>query len=296
MTADKKVEIKRLLIYLVLSFGLTWIIFFAYILNGGKWDNSNSYMEQFVGLGMLMPFIAHILTRMITKEGFAMTGKDSLMLGISFKDKKWKYYLFAIFVPWLYFEVMHILALALVPESFDTNVANDIGLNNDIAFAYPFIVIINTTIISFPALGEEGGWRGYMMPKLMKIMSMPKALIAGGIIWGLWHAPITCIGHNFGTDYPGFPYVGILLMCCDCILMGIMLTYITIKSQSIWPAAFMHAVNNGNPSIVKFFMNTDVFAQKYPGPVYSCLLLMIPMLLIDLIIMVLEMKKAKKVK
>ena len=89
MTADKKVEIKRLLIYLVLSFGLTWIIFFAYILNGGKWDNSNSYMEQIVGLGMLMPFIAHILTRMITKEGFAMTGKDSLMLGISFKDKKW---------------------------------------------------------------------------------------------------------------------------------------------------------------------------------------------------------------
>ena len=296
MTADKKVEIKRLLIYLVLSFGLTWIIFFAYILNGGKWDNSNSYMEQIVGLGMLMPFIAHILTRMITKEGFAMTGKDSLMLGISFKDKKWKYYLFAIFVPWLYFEVMHILALALVPESFDTNVANDIGLNNDIAFAYPFIVIINTTIFSFPALGEEGGWRGYMMPKLMKLMSMPKALIAGGIIWGLWHAPITCIGHNFGTDYPGFPYVGILLMCGFCILLGIMLTFITIKSQSIWPAAFMHAVNNGNPSIVMFFMNTDVFEQKYPGPVYSYLLLMIPMLLIDLIIMVLEMKKAKKVK
>lgn len=293
---NKKIETKRLLIYLVLSFGLTWILFLSFVFTGFKWDGSQPYMEQFIGFGMLMPFIAHILTRFITKEGFALTGKDSLMLGISFKNKKWKYYIFAIFVPWLYFEIMYAIILLLVPESFDTGIVKELGYSVFIAYVYPVIIIISCTIASFAALGEEGGWRGYMMPKLMKLMSMPKAIIVGGIIWGLWHAPLTCIGHNFGTDYPGFPYVGILLMCILCTLMGIMLTYITIKTESIWPAAIMHAINNGNPTILKFFINTEVVDTKYNGSIIIYLLLLIPEAIICGIIIGTEMRKKKKSK
>lgn len=291
---NQKKETKRLFLYLALSFGLTWIIFFAYILSGGKYDGTNPYMEQFVGLGMFMPFVAHILTRMITKEGFAMTGEGSLMLGISLKDKKWKYYLFALLVPWVYFEVPNILSLLLVPEAFDTGFLASQGLDNEIAFAMPLMTITSCAIVSFFALGEEGGWRGYMMPKLIKLVGTPKALIIGGIIWGLWHAPLTCIGHNFGTDYPGFPYVGILIMCIDCTLSGIMFTYITIKTNSVWPAAIMHAVNNGNPSILKYFVNTDIFGQKYSGSLWFYLLFFIPLIIIDAIIIVREVKKKKK--
>lgn len=291
---ETKIEAKRLLIYLALSFGLSWIIFFAYMFSGEKWDGSNIYMEQFISLGMLVPFIAHILTRMITKEGFAMTGKNSLMLGISFQDKKWKYYIFALFVPWIYFEMMHLLALVLVPKCFDTGILPEEGFDNRLAFVLPLLAIFSAVTASFAALGEEGGWRGYMMPKLMKLMNTPKALILGGVIWGIWHAPLTCCGHNFGTDYPGFPYVGILIMCVFSTLLGIMLTYITMKTESIWPAAFMHAVNNANPSILKFFVNTQIFGEKYPGPIVSYLMLLVPMACIDGIIILKEIKKKAK--
>ena len=97
-----------------------------------------------------------------------------------------------------------------------------------------------------------------MMPKLIELMGMPKAIIFGGIIWGLWHAPLTCVGHNFGMDYPGFPYVGIVLMCLFCTALGTVLIYVTIKTNSIWPAAFMHAVNNSVPSVLLLFMKQDV--------------------------------------
>lgn len=290
---EKTLEIKRLCVYLILSFGLTWIIFLSFICTGFKWDGSKPYMESFFALGMLMPFAAHILTRLITKEGFPMTGKDSLMLGISFRDKKWRYYLFALFIPWVYFEVMYLLALVLVPDAFDVNMIKELGLENEIAFASPVLAMVSCMILSFPALGEEGGWRGYMMPKLIKLMGMPKAIVIGGIIWGLWHAPLTCVGHNFGTDYPGFPYVGIIIMCVQCTLMGIMLTYITVKTESIWPAAIMHTVNNGNPCILKYFLNTEIFAEKYPGPVVTYTLLLIPMLVIDAIIILLVMRENK---
>ena len=291
MIENRQLELKRLIIYLVLSFGLSWAIFFAFNYSGFQWDGSRPEMEQFIGLGMFMPFAAHILTRIITKEGFAMTGKDSIMLGMSFKEKKWKYYVFALLTPWLYFEVMHLLALVLVPQSFDPGLLKELEVGEVFAYIYPFITITSCAIVSSAALGEEGGWRGYMMPKLMKLMSAPKAIIVGGVIWGIWHAPLTCAGHNFGTDYPGFPYVGIIIMCLFCTLMGIMLTYITMKTGSIWPAAFMHAVNNGNPSILKFFLNTDIFEAKYQGPVISYLLLLIPMALIDLVIIIKVMKE-----
>lgn len=293
MEKNKIIEIKRLFIYLALSFGLTWIIFFAAIFNGFKWDDSNQNMQQFIGLGMLMPFAAHILTRILTKEDMTMTGKDSVMLGISFADKKWKYYLFAILVPWLYFELSHAIMLMLVPGSFSTNILKEAGLNNAIAFANPFIVIVSCTLVSFAALGEEGGWRGYMMPKLMKLMSVPKAIIVGGIIWGLWHAPITCVGHNFGTDYPGFPYVGIVLMCVNCTLIGIMFTYLTVKTQSIWPAAIMHAVNNGNPTILKFFIDGEIFSQKFPGNIAFFIIMTIPIAIVDAVIIVKEINSKK---
>lgn len=291
---DKKTEIKRLCIYLILSFGLAWIIFLASNAAGFQWDGSEPYMESFIGLGMLMPFIAHLLTRLITKEGFPLTGKDSLILGIQLKNKKWKYYLFALFIPWLYFEVMHLLALLLVPDALDVNIIKEFGIGKEVAFAFPVITMVTCTIMSFAALGEEGGWRGYMMPKLMKLMGVPGAVITGGIIWGLWHAPLTCAGHNFGTDYPGFPYVGIIIMCIMCTLIGIMLTYITVKTESIWPAAIMHAVNNGNPCILKFFFNAETFAGKYPGPVAEYALLLIPMVVIDVIILASETRKKGK--
>lgn len=287
---NRKLEIKRLFIYLVLSFGLTWIIFFAFILTGHKWDGSNPRLESFSALGMLMPFLAHVLTRWITKEGFALTGKDSMMLGIRLKDKKWVYYVFAMLVPWVYFEIWHALALLISPEMFDPEYYKVIGIEKNLVWLMPLNGVVTGSVISFAALGEEGGWRGYMMPKLIKLVGIKKAVLIGGIIWGLWHAPLTCIGHNFGTEYPGFPYLGILVMCIDCTLMGIMLTYITVKSGSIWPATIMHAVNNTNPSILAFFMNTENGTGILENQFFGYFLYFIPTAVIAVICLVLLCK------
>ncbi|MCR5476997.1 MAG: CPBP family intramembrane metalloprotease, partial [Lachnospiraceae bacterium] len=115
-------------------------------------------------------------------------------------------------------------------------------------------------------------------------MGRGKALAVGGVIWGLWHAPLTCIGHNFGTDYPGFPYPGILMMCLMCILMGVLLTFVTEKSGSVWPAVFLHAINNSGPSILQGFVNPDRSAASHllgPGAhLLGLLVIVVPVLII----------------
>lgn len=289
---DKRVQLKRLIIYIVLAFGLAWGYEFIFIGNGFVWDMKDPdsvKLISLVSLGMLAPAIAHILTRIFTKEGFKPAGKDSMMLGINLSDGKWKVFLFAILIPLVYSASSDLLLCLTTRGLFDTNVLPDSGMPNSMALLIPVGALFNGVVVSFAAFGEEFGWRAYMMPKLRSLMGRYPALIVGGVIWGLWHAPLTCIGHNFGTDYPGFPYVGIIIMCLYCILLGGILTYVTEKTGSVWPAAFLHGVNNASPSILAAFMNAEKLSQVSLFKQIVCMV--IPLVLICLI---LELRGRKK--
>ena len=289
---DKKVQLKRLIIFLVLAFGLAWGYELIFIGNGFVWDVKDPdsvRLISLVSLGMLAPAIAHVLTRVFTKESLKPAGKDSMMLGINIDNGKWKVFLFAILIPLAYSASADLLLCLTTRGLFDTSILPDSGMPNSMAILIPVSAVSNGVIISFAAFGEEFGWRAYMMPKLKSLMGRYHALIVGGIIWGLWHAPLTCVGHNFDTDYPGFPYVGIILMCLYCILLGGILTYVTERTGSVWPAAFLHGVNNASPSIIAAFMNAEKLSRTSMFKQVICML--IPLILILLII---EIRGAKK--
>ena len=87
---DKKLEIKRLVIYLFFAFATTWTIFFlTYSCGEAHMWGERPKIDQMAALGMLCPTIAMLLTRFVTKEGFSVTGEGSMLLGISFKNRKW---------------------------------------------------------------------------------------------------------------------------------------------------------------------------------------------------------------
>ena len=96
----------------------------------------------------------------------------------------------------------------------------------------PFIVIL----ISF---GEEYGWRGYLQGELVKLGRI-KGVLLVGLIWGVWHAPIVAMGHN----YPGYPLTGPLAMIVYSVGLAFVFGYDMLKSGSVWLAAFLHGINN----------------------------------------------------
>ncbi len=89
------------------------------------------------------------------------------------------------------------------------------------------------------ALGEEYGWRGYLQAELVK-MGRVRGILLVGIIWGVWHAPVIAMGHN----YPGYPVLGPLLMVAYTVFLAYVLGYAVLKTGSVWLAAFLHALNN----------------------------------------------------
>lgn len=101
-------------------------------------------------------------------------------------------------------------------------------------------IVIATPFVAVLALGEEIGWRGWLLPKLMPLGTIP-ALIISGVIWGLWHAPLILLGYNYGST-PG--WLALLCMSAMCIVVGSVLAWFRLRSGSVWPAALGHAAFN----------------------------------------------------
>ena len=272
---------KRLILFLALTFGLTWAIFGLWAGMGGSYldteGNVTSMGSLIAGVAMLCPTVGMLLTRWGTKEGFALRGSGSMMLEISMKRKKWRYYLLALLLPWVYFELGNGLLLLLTPEAFTGAALEDMGT---VLFLQPFAAIVNGVCVSFGALGEELGWRGYMMPKLLKLMDAKWAVPVGGIIWGIWHWPMIYLGHNFGFGYLGYPFTGFAAMCVMSVAIGTILIYVTCRTGSIWPAAILHAVNNASPGILQYYFDGSKVSGWKGDSVVQFLILFLPAVLI----------------
>ena len=256
MSSEKKLTIKRLIIFLVISFVPLWIIVPSMCAYYGEQiyvstDPSVATATYLLGVfGMMIPSAANIITRLVTKEGFRNS-----YLGFNTKGKMGYWTASVIVKP----AETAIVALLICAVYFGGQSLSDIFPNVGMqSVGLLLLQIVSAVILFFPAFGEEWGWRGYMMPKLFELMPKPVAVLVGGVIWGLWHAPLTIAGHNFGVGYDGYPWLGILQMCVTCVFMNAFLVLVTERTKSIYPATFIHSLNNS----LSFSMLFAIFGSE----------------------------------
>jgi membrane protease YdiL (CAAX protease family) len=113
--------------------------------------------------------------------------------------------------------------------------------------------------------GEEFGWRAYLQPKLMA-MGPRKAMLWMGLIWGVWHWPLTAQGHNYGLGYTGFPWLGMLSMVWMTFGLSLFLGWMTFRAKSVWPAVIGHAAVNGIAALGLLFVRGEPSTLLGPSP------------------------------
>jgi len=96
------------------------------------------------------------------------------------------------------------------------------------------------------AFGEEWGWRGWLLPKLVRERGLWPGLILTGAIWGLWHAPLTLRGYN----YPDLGPFAAPLFVGFCVIFGVLIGWLRLWTGSVWPAVVAHAALNGSAGII----------------------------------------------
>ena len=262
-------ETKRIIIFLALVFGITFAVEFGiiYPLVGQYGYGTNPIVTLAVAGVMFIPALCVVLTRLITGEGF----KNS-WLRPNFKGNI-KYYLFAWFAPSVLITIGAVVYYLCFPEQFDPNssyiknTANQMMPNADpsalSSIMTVFVAQVVLAVLAGPLLnfvtcfGEEWGWRGYLLPKMADKMPRIPMLLVTGTIWGLWHSPIIAVGHNYGTNCFGGPIVGILAMCVCTITLGIIFSYLCMKTRSCIPGVIAHGAINSFAGVSLFFWNGD---------------------------------------
>jgi membrane protease YdiL (CAAX protease family) len=112
-----------------------------------------------------------------------------------------------------------------------------------IVAAFFYISILGLLPGMIAAIGEEIGWRGFLVPELAKWMSFPKTALVSGAIWCAWHMPAILSGSYGTTDTPRWYQIG----CFSAMVLSsaVVSAWLRIKSGSIWPVTIMHATHNG---------------------------------------------------
>ena len=276
-----------ILIYLAITFGLTWGYCFLMlypVVNGESLSGVPSLAAQLMTMVcMFFPAIGVLLTRLITKEGFKNAWlRPNLRRNI-------KHYLLAWFGPGILTALGAVLYFLIFPDNLDLNFSYFIATLEStgapmetlpIPIELLMLVQLIQAFFMAPVLnfvtcfGEEWGWRGYLLPKISARFSTIPTILITGIIWGLWHAPLTAIGHNYGLEYPGFPFTGIAMMCLFCIVFGTILSYATLKTKSCIPAILGHGAVNGIAAIGIYFTHDG--GNPFIGPAPTGIIGMLP--------------------
>lgn len=281
---ETKREKWRIPLFLLLTFAMTYFLeIFMIMPNINSTDAEIAAATQSMVSGvMFIPAMAALFTRLLTAE--KMTG-ENMYLMLNLKGNL-KYYGLAwfgigfliIFGAALYFvifkeqydpEMGYAMAMIQAQAQMLGEEINMTTRQLKTAMMQQFVLsfVISPFVNIITCFGEEWGFRGYLLPQMLKKLSVVPTLLVTGVIWGLWHAPLTVMGHNYGIGYPGFPVIGILAMCVFCTAVGIILSYMTIRTKSCIPAILGHGMLNGFASVGIYYTSLEHPYDVFLGPV-----------------------------
>ena len=252
-------RVAPILLFIVLSYGLAWLAALPLWLHGGL---AHPLFPLWVVLMMLTPAVSAIVVTKITEPGarpveaFALNRwkpfKRLLAFGIAALAGSFAIHAVALLIGaglGLYEFDLH--RFSGMKELLDTKLAAypearaQLPPLNLLLVVQLVALVPGAIVNTLPALGEEIGWRSWLLPRLLPLGTFP-ALLISGVIWGLWHAPLILLGYNYG-DIPWGK--SLLCMTLMCVALTPFISWLRLSSLSVWPAALAHGAFNAAGSL-----------------------------------------------
>jgi membrane protease YdiL (CAAX protease family) len=223
-------------------YGLTLLfsnVFNFLELHAGKMDAANLL---YVTGAMWSPGLAALLTKRVFGEP------------ISELPWKWggaRYAWLAYLIPLAYALPVYLIVWltplgGFLERDFLTRTAAQFGWSNFPPTVTLILFLVLTATIGLVAktsraLGEEIGWRGFLVPELNKVVGFTGVSVISGLMWAAYHFPVLLFG-----DYNKGAPAWYSLTCFTLMVVAdsFILAWLTLRSNSLWPAAIFHGSHN----------------------------------------------------
>lgn len=221
-----------ILIFLVFTVAFSSIFYRLIIHNGSL----GTHGGLFVLCLMWSPGVAGLLTRLIFQGN---------LRGHGFGWGKTKYQFASYWIPLAYAAVVYIPLWIAGFANFNVPIIGRLtqrfGLHSSVVSYFLLIATIGMAQSCMSALGEELGWRGFLVPQLAKIMPFGGVALTSGIIWSLWHYPLILMANYHGAGPTWYS-----LVCFTVLVIGIafLFAWMRLKSGSVWTGMLLHASHN----------------------------------------------------
>ncbi|MEZ4588015.1 MAG: CPBP family intramembrane glutamic endopeptidase [Gemmatimonadales bacterium] len=182
---------------------------------------------------MWVPALASLIARVALREG---AGDVSFRLGGRRGVKALAFgWLFPVFVGVVAYGVAWVSGLA----GFDPPAIEGLAVEGPWArFGVNLLLALSAgqVISGIFGAGEEIGWRGYMLTRLIRA-GVPFPLATSGLIWGLWHSPLILSG-QYATGPNHLLSAGMFVI--SIVGAGVLIGWLRLYSGSVWPAVIAH--------------------------------------------------------
>jgi len=248
---------KALLLYLAITLAFSSIFYFLVIKSGRLAGGNGLYVTAL----MWCPGAAALLT-------CKLTGRSIGSLGWSWGNPR--YQALSYLLPLAYATVAYVIVWLsglgrFYNREFVDQITKSFGLGPLPAGVsiLLYLLLLATAGVArscSTALGEEIGWRGFLVPELARHMSFTKTAFVSGLIWAVWHSPILIFAdYNSGTPaWYGFSCFAVLVLAISFVF-----AWLRLKSGSLWTGVLLHSSHNA--FIQAFFdpMTADTGATKW---------------------------------
>jgi membrane protease YdiL (CAAX protease family) len=193
--------IADLLIYGAATFTITWLIVGLYIWNGVAVSRIFGPMKLGAPAFYLVVCAPSLSAIVITALRYGRAGLASLFGSLVRVRVRWIW----VAVSLLGYPALW-LVVGLVRAAAGGNFAHFdfhpwlVGL--------PLIILSGRILVDPGALGEELGWRGFALPRLLELIDARSASLLLGIVWAVWHLPAFFVGSMSQASLAFLPFVG----------------------------------------------------------------------------------------
>lgn len=243
MRKNERFKINReLILFFTTAFIISWILWIAAFIIEYYAINSPISADMLIRAGSFGPSVSGLI--LAYKSGGK---KEVCALLKSVKNINIK-------PQWMMFAFLAMPAVSAISCLIYSSIGGDVPQTQFKIWQLPIAFLY--IVLFMGPLGEEIGWRGFALGRMLNKFTPFKPAVIIGVIWTIWHLPLFFITGTTQNILAGFGIIAAFLCyMVYTVMISVLITLLYVKSSgSLFVSILFHAMGNMSLGIIPLIL------------------------------------------